>query len=210
MGKPVLVVMARWPAIGRCKKRLSANLGAKKAAWIQAQLTKHTIQVAKSFSKKAQVEIHFAISGLGPRAIKRWGKVNGLESFSMQGEGSLGLRMRRQVLLVQRKYTKNRTTILIGTDLPELSTLDLHQALEALNRNEIVLGPASDGGYWLIGLSGRQIAPVATWPFCGIPWGTNQVLAKTLQKAKLSGAEYALLREHNDLDLLTDFSPWQK
>ncbi len=121
--------------------------------------------------------------------------------------------MRRQVLRLQKgsqnKSPIGRTTILIGTDIPTLSKRDLMEALKALKTNEIVIGPANDGGYWLLGLSGRLVKPVATWPFCGIPWGTENVLSKTLKEANLAGASYCLLRKQRDIDYLEDLLPWQ-
>jgi len=214
MYKPVLVVMARWPAAGRCKNRLASKIGSKQAAKIQRHLTSHTLEVAKAVARRGLVELQIAYTGISPRsAAKKWGGLYEKNFLFPQGNGTLGLRMRRQVIRVQRrnhpKLCSGRSTILIGTDLPELCEQDLLLALEALSRVEIVLGPAFDGGYWLIGLAGRLVKPVSTWPFCGIPWGTNQVLQKTLQNAKLIKAKYELLEVKNDLDIIEDFAPWK-
>ena len=213
MAKPALVVMARWPAAGRCKRRLADNLGIVRAASIQARLTKHTLSVANHLANRGLVELQFAITGLAPKAAKRWAHDQGVSTVELQGKGSLGERMRRQVLRVQQRHhpqiTMGRTTLLIGTDLPNLCDRDLLQALEALQEHEFVLGPATDGGYWLLGLSGRLVKPVTRWPFCGIPWGSNQVKQVTLQKAAESGVRPCLLGQQNDLDCLEDLSPWQ-
>lgn len=213
MTKPALVVMARWPAAGRCKRRLANSLGIVRAASIQNRLTKHTLSVANSLSDRNLVELKLAITGLAPRAAKRWGLNQGVSTVETQGNGSLGERMRRQVLRAQQqshsRAKTGRTTLLIGTDLPNLCDRDLHQALEALQEHELVLGPATDGGYWLLGLSGRLVKPVTRWPFCGIPWGSNQVKQVTLQKAADAGVMPCLLRQQNDLDCLEDLSPWQ-
>ncbi len=213
MTKPALVVMARWPAAGRCKRRLANSLGIVRAASIQNRLTKHTLSVANSLADRNLIELKLAITGLAPRAAKRWGLNQGVSTVETQGNGSLGERMRRQVLRAQQRHhpqiSAGRTTLLIGTDLPNLCDRDLLQALEALKEHEFVLGPATDGGYWLLGLSGRLVRPVTRWPFCGIPWGSNQVKQVTLQKAADAGVMPCLLRQQNDLDCLEDLSPWQ-
>ncbi len=204
---PVLVLMARWPGAGRCKKRLAADIGSLRAASIQEKLTNHTLEVAKRMEKKGLVELRIAITGVASRSGTQWKIKNGIKTLDFQGEGTLGLRMRRQILRVQKRYG-NRTTILIGADLPTLCERDLIHALDALKNHEFVLGPAKDGGYWLIALSGGLLSPVISWPFTGIPWGGNQVLTETLLRAKIAGVNHYLLEQKNDLDQLSDLSPW--
>ena len=210
--RPTIVVMARWPAPGRCKTRLAGEVGSESAARIQTQLTKHTIAVAKILAKEKLAEIQLAISGPSSKEAKRWSRKEGLENIYCQGEGALGLRMRKQVLFAQKRQPQEkagRTTILIGSDLPTLCKLDLIHAIEKLKTHELVLGPSSDGGYWLIGLTGRLVKPVVKWPFYGIRWGSDQVLEQTIQRAKSEGINHGLLREQNDIDKIEDLSPWQ-
>ena len=210
--KITLIVMTRWPAAGRCKTRLAKEIGSKPAACIQKKLIRHTISVAKQLENKNLVEIHLAICGVASRAAKRWGASNGIKKAFPQGEGCLGLRMKRQVINAQQSRqnkSSRRSTIVIGTDLPGLSQIDLIKAIEALKKHEIVLGPALDGGYWLIGFSGKSLDPIINWPFSGIPWGSNQVLKQTLISAKIKKASYKLLHQQNDIDQLEDLSPWQ-
>ncbi len=211
--RPTLIIMARWPAPGRCKSRLAKSIGVKKAAKVQAMLFDHTIAVAKKVAQQELVELQLAICGLSPNTAKRWGAFHGLPVITRQGTGSLGVRMKKQVLFAQKIFpTSSRTTrptILIGTDLPNLCSIDLVKAIEALETNEMVIGPANDGGYWLLGLTGELVNPVKSWPFCGIPWGTNQVLKKTLLKAKQKQAKLVLLPCQNDLDSIEDISPWK-
>ena len=207
-----LIVMTRWPAVGRCKKRLAQEIGSKSAASIQKKLIRHTISVAKQLEEKNLIEIRLAVCGVAFRAAKRWGARNGIKKVFLQGEGCLGLRMKRQVMHAQqsRQNTNHRkSTIVIGTDLPSLSQIDLIKAIEALKKHEIVLGPALDGGYWLIGFSGKSLDPIVNWPFSGIPWGTNQVLKQTLISANLKKANYKLLHLQNDIDQSEDLLPWQ-
>ncbi len=204
--------MARWPAAGRCKARLAYKLGINRASSIQKQLTNHSIAVAKELEEHGLVEVRLAVTGLGWKGARRWGKRQGIKTIDTQGQGTLGARMRRQVLRVQKqsksKHSIGKPTILIGTDLPTLCKTDLVNAIEALTSCELVLGPSKDGGYWLIGLSGTLINPVATWPFCGIPWGTDKVMEKTIHQANAVETQLQLLHEQNDLDQEEDLSPW--
>ncbi len=210
--KPVIIVMMKWPAAGRCKTRLATNIGSGKAASIQIQLINHSIAVLQGLERKGLAEIQFAISGVSFKAAKRWASRQGLKNIFLQGEGDLGLRMKKQVLRVQKQQPNNssgRTTILIGSDLPSLSQVDLIKAIEALKSHEIILGPCLDGGYWLLGLNEKLVNPVVNWPFYGIPWGTNNVLSQTILRAKQKGISHDLLLEKNDVDLIEDLSPWQ-
>ena len=210
---PVIILMARWHAPSRCKNRLAKTIGIEKAAQIQEKLTRHTLQVALSLKKKGLAEIHLAISGLGPKACQRLKENIGICKVIPQGEGNLGLRMKKQILRVkkQRSYSNStdaREIIIIGTDLPTLCENDLLRASLSLKHNELVLGPSEDGGYWLIGFSSDFSSNLPYWPFCGIEWGTKNVLETTLNRAKEKNINFSLLREQNDLDKLEDMRPW--
>ena len=208
-----LVVMARWPAAGRCKRRLARDLSqvlqhpgaAEQAAHIQRQLTGHTLAVAKRLEREGQLEVVLAVSGAGPSAALRWARSLDVSSVRLQGSGGLGTRLRRQLLLSRRN---DSPTLVIGTDLPWLNRRDLLAAIEMLQRSDLVLGPAADGGYWLIGVSSELLRRPAHWPLSGIPWGGDQVLASTLKQASDRGVSTLLLGERNDLDQLADLRPW--
>lgn len=88
--------------------------------------------------------------------------------------------------------------LLFGSDIPELSAAVLVQAMTTLQAKDVVLGPSTDGGYWLIGLR-RRVAL-----FSGIRWGTNEVLAATLAKVKGLDLSVALLDPLTDIDTLED------
>ena len=155
MHTPVLVVMTRWPASGRCKRRLAGSLGAAAAAGIQARLISHTLTVAQSLARHEQLRLHIAISGAGPRARHRWLASIPEASISAQSRGDLGQRMRREVLRARSAHP-GAPVMLIGTDLPDLSPRDLMRAMELLHDSPLVLGPSKDGGYWLLGLGGSD------------------------------------------------------
>lgn len=198
-----LVVMARWPAPGRCKRRLAAGIGPVAAAAIQSRLTRHTLAVAARATATAGARLVLAVDGLGPTAARRWGRSLGAHQVRLQGSGGLGLRLQRQLRLSFRSGA--RAVALIGTDLPDLDGPALAAAFEGLRRGPLVLGPAHDGGYWLLGLgAGCRSTPLLT----GIPWGSERVLEHTCRAATRSGLSATLLATRGDLDRLEDLSPW--
>ena len=193
-----LVVLARWPAPGRCKRRLASSLGVEAAARVQARLTGHTLAVARQLG----IELVLAVDGLAPRAARRLGDQLGVGRIVLQGRGGLGVRMQRQF---QRAATERaRRVVLIGSDLPQLERADLASAFAALDHQEAVLGPACDGGYWLIGLRRPEPALME-----GIAWGSEQVLEQTLAALARRGLEPALLPWRRDLDRGEDLGPWR-
>ena len=202
--KPQLVVMARWPAPGRCKRRLSGGLGPARAARIQQVLTAHTLAVA---SQLQGVEVVVATDGVGPRAARRWlGAPAGLRWVG-QGRGSLGVRMQRQINRAIREGA--RSVVLIGSDLPQLEHADLAAGFACLGAAagdgcDLVLGPADDGGYWLIGLHRSQPSL-----FSGIHWGSDRVMGCTVERAEGLGLDVGLLATRRDLDWPKDLLPWR-
>lgn len=205
--------MGRWPAPARCKRRLAASIGASRAAAVQAKLLLHGLAAARQAASEGQaqgraIELVFAVSGLGPRASRRWGKALAMERLVLQGHGSLGLRLQRQVIRARREGIQH--LVLVGTDLPHLCSRDLLRAFAALQGGELVVGPALDGGYWLIGLRPQRPSCML---FAGarspIPWGSGRVLSSTLEAAAAEGLTPVLLAERQDLDDASDLAAWR-
>jgi len=195
----LVVLMARWPAPGRCKSRLAADLGAVRAAAVQQRLLRHSVTVLEQVSGSLACQTRLALAGAGPRAGRRL--ASGV-SLVLQGGGGLGTRMQRQ--FAAGFAQRCRQVVLIGSDLPALDSVDLADAFAALEQAPLVLGPANDGGYWLVGLS--QPSPSL---FAGIPWGSERVLAHTLTRARGLQLPWLLLRQQADLDRLADLDPWR-
>jgi rSAM/selenodomain-associated transferase 1 len=201
-----LVVMARWPAPGRCKGRLARSSGsARGAAAVQQRLTEHTLAVAQIGGLQAQAQLLLAADGLGPRALRRWAEGLGLAA-ARQGRGNLGCRMQRQ--LRQAFDAGAEQVVLIGSDLPGLEATDITAAFAQLGQWPLVLGPAGDGGYWLLGLSRSGFRRAGSRLMAGIAWGQSSVLSQTLQAAQSCGLPADLLRLQDDLDGLDDLRPW--
>ena len=209
------MILARWPAPGRCKRRLAVDLGDRRAARVQARLTDHALAASRGACAAAAAELVLATSGIGLTAARRWGFSLGADRVEPQGPGSLGLRLRRQVVRARREGVRH--LLLIGSDLPELAATDLLEAFRALALGSpLVLGPALDGGYWLIGLGWPGPAakpPGAPRLFAGaaglIPWGSDAVLRQTLAAADREAMEATLLAVRADLDRPVDLARWR-
>lgn len=195
--------MARWPASLRCKTRLAAGgLGPQRAAAVQRRLLDHTLTVLDQAGTLLGASARLALTGAGPRAGARLLTGAARTQLVLQGAGGLGLRLQRQFSQGFRQGFEQ--VLVLGSDLPQLASSDVQQALRALQHKPLVLGPALDGGYWLVGL--RQPAPTL---FAGIDWGGPQVLAQTLAAAGRLGLAPALLADQGDLDRVQDLQRWR-
>ena len=201
-----LVVLARWPAPGRCKRRLAAGCGVVAAAAVQRALTAHTLAVARLAARQAGARLELVVDGIGARARRRWARQLAVAYSASQGGGNLGCRLQRQLRFAFRAGVER--VVVIGTDLPGLECTDLLQAFAALERRPLVLGPASDGGYWLIGLNRSGFNRAGARLMVGMPWGTEAVLAQTLAQAMALKLSPLLLRQQSDLDRCSDLQPW--
>ncbi len=182
---PCLVMFARYPTPGRAKTRLIPALGADGAAALHRRLTERTLATMQATA----LPIELRSTGASVAAFRRW---LGDIAVVPQGTGHLGLRMRRAAA---------RPAILMGADIPGLTPSHLHQATALLADHEVVIGPATDGGYYLIGVS--EPAP---WLFAPMAWGTDAVLATTLERCAARGITPGLLPPLADLDRPEDLA----
>ena len=198
--------MAKWHGFGRCKTRLSKDIGKSNSAKIQSVITKHTISVAKSLQKTKLIDISLAISGLGEKNCRRWSKQLGIKRFNLQGKGCLGEKMKRQIIINKKFCTQNKikNIIFIGTDLPDLCHQDLLNTQRKLQHNDLILGPSNDGGYWLIGLSEKIMASHTYLPFINIHWGSDNVLKNTIDNFTSVKLKYKFLDKKTDIDTIFD------
>ncbi len=197
--------MAKWHAYSRCKTRLSRDIGKICSANVQRKMTEHTIKVAKSIENKGLIDVSLAISGLGYRKSKRWSRELGIKNFNLQGKGCLGEKMRRQILLSKKfGLPKTRNIIFIGTDLPDLCHMDLLNTLTKLKKNDLILGPSNDGGYWLIAFSKRLLSTDLYFPFINIKWSSEDVLQKTMENSISMDLSHDFLHKKIDIDTIID------
>jgi len=196
-----LVVMARDAVAGRTKTRLMPLLGGEGACRLAAELLRCTLGTARGVGRERRADVEVRIAGLGPdgpaRALAR-----GL-GLRDQGPGDLGARMRRAVVTALAEGA--RRVVLIGTDCPDLTPAYVGAAFEALARSDLVLGPANDGGYVLIGMRADHAAL-----FRDVAWGGPDVLATTRAKASALGLTTACLGALSDIDHPEDLGAWAR
>lgn len=163
--------MAREPVAGRAKTRLSPLFGADGAAHLYEAFLRDTLELSRLSGARTSVFTSGgALKSLRPVAphVSRW---------LPQGKGDLGERMRRAFASCFRAGA--RRVVLIGTDSPGLPLLQLRAAFRALRRCDAVLGPASDGGYYLLGLA-RPLPPLLQ----RMPWSSSSLLSATAGRAR--------------------------
>ena len=198
--------MAKWPRFGNCKTRLSKDIGKRNALRIQNKMLNHTLSVSNYLKEQQLVEICIAITGIGLNSSKRWCKDLGINHFYFQGEGCLGEKMKRQIIKSQRdsKNFQKKNIIFIGTDLPNLSHMDIVKTISKLENKDVIIGPSNDGGYWLIAFSQRFISKNNYLPFINIKWSSNDVLKKTINNLSKQKIKIDFLNTKIDIDTLDD------
>ena len=194
-----LLVFARVPALGQVKTRLAAGVGDTAALAIYHELA----GITRAAIAEAGVPTTVWLAGTaGPQPTaaeaQEWA---GLASCSQQ-TGDLGQRM--AMAFAAAFATGAERVAIIGTDCPGLRAAHLAKAFALLSQNDVVLGPATDGGYYLLGL--RQPQPEL---FEHKAWSTATVLADTLADAQRLGCRVALLPELHDVDTADDLASWR-
>jgi len=186
----LLIVFGRYPVPGRTKTRLIPALGPAGAADFQRRLTETTVETVTRFAKPHKIGVMVCFEGDSKKKMRRWIGADAI--LSRQVPGSLGERMQAAFLDAFQRGT-NRV-VLLGTDIPQIKTDHLKQAFDALDKNDLVIGPSTDGGYWLVGMN----HPVDL--FKGIQWGTDAVFGQTVALAKKQGLRVKTLAPLNDVD----------
>ncbi|MBG1262343.1 TIGR04282 family arsenosugar biosynthesis glycosyltransferase [Nostoc commune] len=201
ISKQHLIIFTRYPEPGKTKTRLIPTLGTVGAANLQREMTEHTIFQVQELQKAIDISMEVRFAGGDSQLMQDW---LGLDLvYQSQGEGDLGSRMARS--LFEAFESDATKVIIIGTDCPGVNAQILETAFEKLYTSDLVIGPAIDGGYYLIGL--RQPIPEL---FVNIEWGTAQVFQKTVdiaQKLNLSSVNLSPLA---DVDRPEDLPIWEQ
>lgn len=185
---PTLIVMAKAPRLGAGKTRLAQEIGALEAWRINRALQAHTLRVAQDERWRTllcvtpDAAVNWRLPGVWPDDVAR----------IAQGEGDLGARMARAL-------APHRNVAMIGTDCPELTRAHIASAYRALRRTPFALGPAHDGGFWLIAARDGAAAARA---MTGVRWSTKHAARDVI--ANLGPANVALLATLRDVDTAAD------
>jgi rSAM/selenodomain-associated transferase 1 len=188
MQTSLLMVFVRNPQLGTVKTRLAVTVGDKMALEIYMELMRHTAEMTQKVSADKKV---FYSEKIEQHDI--WTEMN--FSKALQTKGTLGQRMENAFRTAfEQGYKK---VLIVGSDLYSLKASHIEKALQQLNKKEVVIGPAQDGGYYLLGLK-RNLPAL----FCNKNWGTSTVLKETLKDLKTKSI--ALMEPLNDIDDFED------
>jgi rSAM/selenodomain-associated transferase 1 len=190
---PTLGVFAKWPVPGQVKTRLAAATSADWAAKVAMAFLLDTLD------RLAIIEARRILAYAPAKAGDQFAAIAGGRFVLLpQGDGDLGQRM--AAFFSTALPASDGRVVLVGADSPTLPTEYILTALAELRSADLVLGPATDGGYYLIGCAG-QVPPV----FDGIAWGGSRVLADTALRLRAAGLRLALLPPWYDVDTLDDW-----
>ena len=196
-----LVIFTRFPEPHKAKTRLIPALEPDGAARLQADMTRHTLAWARELAEGFPVSLEVRFEG-GDTGKMAMAFGDGF-TYRAQGSGDLGCRMDRA--FAEAFVEAIERTVVIGTDCPEITPELIRESFERLATCDLVLGPAADGGYYLLGL--RRPAPQL---FRDIPWGSERVLEETLRRANELSVDVSLLKTLSDVDRPEDLAVWHR
>lgn len=194
--KQVLIVFLKYPEPGRVKTRLARDIGWKNASLIYSEIAQSVIgKVSKSSEYKTLI---FFDPPEKKEDVRRWLKNANLNLLPQEGN-PLGERM---LNAFEKAFSLGaKSAVIIGTDCMEVSDKTVLEAFQALREVDAVLGPARDGGYYLLGLN--RAFP---WIFKDIKWSTSLVLSQTIKKIEEKKLRFKLLKTLTDIDTVRDLS----
>ncbi len=187
--KPRLVIMVKEPRPGRVKTRLGAGIGLIASAWWFRHQSARLLRRIQSPCWQTMLAVSPDREGLTSRIWPAH-----LPRIA-QGQGDLGQRMAR----VFRMFGTG-PVVIIGADIPGIRRAHIADAFAALGDHDAVFGPASDGGYWLVGLKRARAQPISL--FNGVRWSTNHALSDTL--GTIPDLTFSLIATLDDVDTSAD------
>lgn len=196
-----LIIFSRYPEAGKTKTRLIPALGPEGAANLQREMTEYILLKAQMLQAQIPLSLEVRFAGGNSQLMTDW--LGSDIIYQPQGEGDLGMRMVRS--LSEAFENGAEKSIIIGTDCPSIDLEILTLAFEYLTNKDLVLGPAIDGGYYLIG-SCRSIPEL----FVDVDWGTDKVLRQTVNIAEKLNLAVGYLPTLADIDRPEDLPIWEE
>ncbi|MBW2192772.1 MAG: TIGR04283 family arsenosugar biosynthesis glycosyltransferase [Deltaproteobacteria bacterium] len=201
-----LIVFTRYPEPGTTKTRLMPVLGAKGAADLQREMTEHTLSEVTELLESRELIVEIRYNGGDERRMRNW--LGPKYIYHPQCSGDIGRRMQRAFEETFEDGVKR--AVLIGTDIPDINQALLERAFTDLKQNDAVLGPARDGGYYLIGLQRSALSRTGRDLFADMTWGADNVFEKTLKVAKRLEIRFSLLDVLEDVDCPKNLWVWKR
>lgn len=184
-----LVVFARYPRVHQVKTRLAATLGAGATLRFYSSCLRLVLETMSEVAARREVFFDGCSSGEALELLRAW-QCSRDWTARLQASGDLGQRLK---VAVREVWSTGTRVVFLGADAPSLPVSRVEEAFRRLQQARVVLGPAEDGGYYLIGLNEPCDAA-----FSNIDWGTDRVLAQTLER--LQGERIHLLEPWFDVD----------
>lgn len=197
MDRTSLNIFAKAPVLGTVKTRMSPPLSPAQCLRLHEALLSHTLSRMRPIIASG-VEASLCLTGTLKQALEQAARMEA-RGFEVDVQRGAHLGERLGHALATRFNQGFSKAIFVGSDCPELGAKTVRDAIGALNRQEVVIGPAQDGGYYLIGFA-------ACLPeiLQGIPWGTAAVCETTLDRLRRRGVGWTLLERQADLDTFAD------
>jgi rSAM/selenodomain-associated transferase 1 len=189
---PTIIIFIKNPELGKAKTRLASTVGPERALAIYIALLGHTRQVVRSVPARRLLYYSSFIDQQDEWPSSDFDK-------HLQVEGALGKKMETAF---QQAFEAGTPVLIVGSDCAQLTPDILLSAIDKLKTHDTVLGPAEDGGYYLLGMN--RFLPEL---FRNIAWSTEQVFPQTVAILEKLGATYGLLPTLSDIDYEED---WEK
>ena len=201
-----LILFTRYPEPGTTKTRLIPCLEPDGAADLQRQMTEHIMTQILPLIDGRGVELEVRFEGGGEKLMRKW--LGGAATYRPQTGEDIGLRM--LAAFEDAAVRGSESIVVVGSDIPGINTALLERAFRHLAKGQLVLGPAKDGGYYLIGLPGKMVATIAPRLLMDMAWGTSSVLAETCRRLGRENIEAVLLATLEDVDRPQDLHVWER
>lgn len=189
-----LLLLAKYPELGCVKTRLAKDIGERQALQLYKAFFQDSME--RFQSDAYQFALHLSPREAIATCLKTYPII---ETIVPQVNGNLGEKMRSAM---ENAFENGAMkVVLIGSDTPHLPPEWIQNAFDRLDRDDLVLGPTTDGGYYLIGISSPRLLPVV---FESISWSTSLVLDQTVQRIQKESASYFLLPFFRDIDTVDE------
>lgn len=193
-----LILFARYPVAGQAKTRLIPALGSIGAAKVHKLLAQKTLAtISNAIKDDKNIELILSYTGAPLSDFQQWLKyfINDQIRYLPQPDGDLTDRLMAMIAPAP--------VIFFGSDTPDLTQDDVKNAIAALQKYDVVIGPALDGGYYLIGMNDPHDMLLRD-----MPWSSDQVLPITLSRCKEAGLSVHMLEPLSDCDMPEDLARW--